>query len=348
MYTTQYMPTGGIESHLREFCSNLNLKDVSIDLLVLNSKMLPETKGLFAKVCNHLYLCEQGRSVNRILWLIKTCVRLILIRYDALYTNGQGNSIQLVSRLIRFNNWVHHHHTAGDKADQQGWSVQYVKALHNTDHIIACSRKNADDMKVFLKREVEAIPCFSRQMSSVKTLHQTKKVVRLGYFGRLIPEKGIDIICKLSADSDSNGVEFELWGEGPNYTKSYFDKYLSVHYHGPYLGREGLQTAIESMDGFLLLSSHAEGLPISLLEAMSAGLPWLSTARGGISDIVCDPLATRLISVDASYSDIKRAVLSFANDLKEGCISATKQVEQYQKYFSPSALSKKWISVLGN
>ena len=43
-------------------------------------------------------------------------------------------------------------------------------------------------------------------------------------------------------------------------------------------------------------SSHFEGLPISMLEAMSAGLPIVSTDVGGVSDIVKDGINGVLIA----------------------------------------------------
>ena len=67
---------------------------------------------------------------------------------------------------------------------------------------------------------------------------------------------------------------------------------------------------ISVLDGFLLISTHPEGLPVCLLEAMGAGLPWLATNKGGITDIAFDPSSsTRVIASALSYEEIKQQVI---------------------------------------
>jgi glycosyltransferase involved in cell wall biosynthesis len=332
VYATQYMLTGGIESHLQEFCRNLSKSGVQIDLVVLNSKMPAETEIFFRRIC-------------RLPWLIAISLKLRFITYAALYTNGQGDSLQLVSRLLpHYTCWVHHHHTSGDTADQATWSLGYQQALRTADVVIACSQRNASDMQAALARPVQSLPCFSRAIKFIE--HQLSEQLHFGYYGRLIPEKGIDVLCKLSQDAALKGIELHLWGEGEAYSSDFFAQYPKIHYHGAFTGYEELQAVIHSLDAYLLLSTNPEGLPIALLEVMSAGLPWIATARGGVPDIACDPQATRLLPTTATYDEMKTAIVRLAADIRRGQVSRNAQQTLYTERFSAPVLIKHWRSIL--
>ena len=281
VYSTQHMPTGGIESHLQEFCHRLAGCGMQIDLIILNAVMFPDTKSLFQKICRKVYFGNQGKSYLRIFWLFLIKMKLLSRRYDAVYTNGQGGTISLSAKLFsRGSHWVHHHHTSGDTADQLTWGTGYRGALTSAHTLIACSARNASEISSVLKRPVKSIPCFSREIP-MNTCSTKREKLRFGYYGRLIPEKGIDLLCRLSMDKELNEIEFHIWGKGDAYPSHFFSAYPDLHYHGAFSGELELVKVIETLDAYLLLSSHPEGLPIALLEVMSAGLPWLASDRRG-------------------------------------------------------------------
>ena len=73
-----------------------------------------------------------------------------------------------------------------------------------------------------------------------------------------------------------------------------------------------------AIDLFFVLSSHAEGLPLVILEAMSAGKPVVATDIGGISEVVQDH-HTGLLVPPKSYENLRgEALLSLLGDPKKG------------------------------
>lgn len=346
VFVTRHVPIGGIESHIREFCTQLVKAGAKVDLVILSSDMLAETEDFYRSICSRLYLGKGGNVAKRIGWLLKLGFKINLRHYDAIYTNGQGDSVIAFSKLLfRKNKWVHHHHTSGDAKDQLTWTKGYRKTLLSADAVIACSSRNADHMKQTLQREILNIPCFSREIKADEQGKREK--LHFGYYGRLIPEKGIDLLCRLSEDKDIENIDFHIWGKGEVYPADHFISYPNLHYHGSFSGADELGKILSNLDAYLLLSTHPEGLPIALLEVMSVGLPWIATDCGGIPDIAVDPLSTRVIPTSLKYLEVKKAIMDLAADIQKGKLIKSKQKELYASKFSHTVLVERWSEVLG-
>lgn len=91
-------------------------------------------------------------------------------------------------------------------------------------------------------------------------------------------------------------VRFVLVGDGP--LREELERQACESGLGDALIFPGLQEDVTpylaAMDLFLITSRH-EGLPLALLEAMAAGVPVVSTAVGGIPEVVRDGVNGRLV-----------------------------------------------------
>ncbi|MBA3505675.1 MAG: glycosyltransferase family 4 protein [Betaproteobacteria bacterium] len=128
-----------------------------------------------------------------------------------------------------------------------------------------------------------------------------KATTVVGYIGRLAPEKGPDLFLRMARllATDPRDVHFVLIGDGP--MRQTLEKMAGelaitnrVHFTGV---RDDVDALLPSLV-LTVLSSHAEGMPLALMEAMAAGLPVVATSVGGVPELVEHRYSGYLVSPD--------------------------------------------------
>jgi glycosyltransferase involved in cell wall biosynthesis len=114
--------------------------------------------------------------------------------------------------------------------------------------------------------------------------------VMLGLF-RLSPEKDLDLFCGVVEDALSGTPDGTclIAGDGP--MRQWLEKRVAGSPRTDVfriLGARDDVPALFAASDLLLLTSRTEGMPNSVLEAMSAGLPVVATNVGGLPDLVED------------------------------------------------------------
>jgi glycosyltransferase involved in cell wall biosynthesis len=117
--------------------------------------------------------------------------------------------------------------------------------------------------------------------------------IRLGYVGWLSPEKGLAVLVEAFANlRRTHDVQLSIIGEGP--AKESVQRQVEslglldhVTFHGYMRDPE----AIYSMMDLLILPSLTEGIPLTLLEGMSFGLPIVASDVGGVPEVLQDNLS---------------------------------------------------------
>lgn len=111
----------------------------------------------------------------------------------------------------------------------------------------------------------------------------------VGTAGRLVPVKGHDVLLEAieRLHPERLPVHYVIAGEGPehdNLRKEIFRRNLTntVHFVGFMVD---VPSFLNCLDVFVL-PSRAEGQPFTLLQAMAAGLPSVSTKVGGIPEMI--------------------------------------------------------------
>jgi glycosyltransferase involved in cell wall biosynthesis len=194
------------------------------------------------------------------------------------------------------------------------------------------------------RNDVQVAYCFSRNLGVADPEKSAKQPVVFGYFGRLIREKGIDWILRLSRDSRLADIEWCVWGAESTYRAADFEGSANVRYLGAFADEAGLRKALETIDCYCLFSSHPEGLPVALMEVMGAGRPWIATAQGGIPELAVDSCV--LVSLQ-DYEAVVVACRDMRDRLRSGAIDRRRVREFYARKFGEPVLYRRWCEVLG-
>lgn len=119
----------------------------------------------------------------------------------------------------------------------------------------------------------------------------------IGHVGRLVPVKNHRLLLAAYARLTATPSRLLLVGDGPERPALEQEvARLGLSEQVTFLGiREDVADLLAAMDLFVL-SSHSEGLPLAILEAMAAGLPVVATEAAG-QDVVT-PATGRLVPND--------------------------------------------------
>jgi glycosyltransferase involved in cell wall biosynthesis len=117
--------------------------------------------------------------------------------------------------------------------------------------------------------------------------------------GRLSPIKGVDIALQAVRQLRNNGFNVSLWilGVGPDemrFRRIADELGLTEHakFHGFVSEPAGL---FPQIDFLLQPSTHTEGIPNSVLEAMASGMPVIASRVGGLPEIIADKQTGMLV-----------------------------------------------------
>lgn len=191
------------------------------------------------------------------------------------------------------------------------------EVLNNSDLIIALSdywKKEISEICQNPNIKILYNPCIVKEFTKI----QTDKINVL-FMGRLGKRKGVFEIIEASKSITNPHIQINLYGDGENtefenlIKKDNLQEKIKIN---GWISGDKKDEAYRSADIFIL-PSFEEGLPMSVLEAMSYGLPVISTPVGGTPDAIQEGVNGFLIQ-PGDYNALAQKINLLADD-KELC-----------------------------
>ncbi len=222
---------------------------------------------------------------------------------DIIHTHGWGTFLEglLAAKLAGIPTLIHGEHGT-DQLDLARRKIAYRIGIRGVDRILTvCENIRKRFIRHYGIPEQKILTILNGVDTSFfkpdKTLRQATRLqlsfknddIVIGTIGRLCSDKNYETLVKVMAlvAREHSKVHLVFVGDGPD-KKSLMEEVtgLGLENRVRFLGtRYDRLELLNAMDIFIL-TSISEGLPNTLLEAMSVGLPVVATTVGGIPEVV--------------------------------------------------------------
>ena len=290
---------GGAEAFVYALASEQYDRDrASVSCLVMNPGQLADL--LIARGIPTTVLNESRQGFSSLLNSVMEHVK----RFDSAILHGhrqKENVLALASSLRRVTRVGHVTTLHGMPEPIRGANrarlfvkntLNYLTLRFGFDAVVAVSKDIERQLRA--RFPADLIRCVHNGVAipSTKGLRSRPQSPRLRLLalGRLVPIKRYDrlaLICKELQRTFGSDVQITLAGDGPlnaELTRLYEEAGVKIVMPGFVADPAKL---LEDTDGLLITSDH-EGIPMSVLEALAAGVPVFGFAIGGLPEIVTD------------------------------------------------------------
>ena len=261
----------------------------------------------------------------------------ILTRLASKKARRQGSVVMYTCHGFHFHN----------SAPRKNWLLYYPIEKHfsrHCDYIVTINKEDYNRAKTFYCENVRYIPSVGVDIEKIRGVHVDKAIKRqeigvpLDKFlvlsvGELIERKNHEVIIRALAKINNPNVCYAIAGKGP--LKEYLmelSEELGVKDRVLFLGFRTDIYELYHVADISAFPSKIEGLGLAGIEAMSAGIPLVSSNVHGILDYVIDEktgFAVAPNDVEGFADAINKFVENpeLCAQMKEECLNAVKPFE---------------------
>ncbi len=221
-----------------------------------------------------------------------------------------------------------------------------LKKLHRNRKSIVCVSKCISDF--YDRDNVKSITTVHNGSIKPETVKQPHKDFNIGHIGDISYAKGFDTTFNAYNNlttEEKEKIRFIVAGKTKSITEQELEKMISennLHNKIEYLGfvSNAANTVFPKID-VMILASHNEGLPMSIVEAFSLGIPVIATNVGGIGEIVKDGYNGFLIK---SAQDITDRIRELYCDKALYDAMSRNAIKTYESEFSADKMHNNYLS----
>ena len=255
-----------------------NVQDKNADK---DRKKIKEYKGI--RIITIPTINKKG--IDAMLYSFFTSIRALFGKYDILHYHAEGSCAMLwIPKLFKKKIVVTIHGLDWQRSKWGGVATKYIKfgeklAAKYADEIIVLSKGVQKYFKDTYNRETTFIPNgvnkpIIRESNIIKEKYGLEKDSYILFLARIVPEKGLHYLVE--AFKQTNTDKKLVIAGGASHTNDYFKKIKEMVRDDNRIIMTGFVQGQELEELFsncylYCLPSDVEGMPISLLEAMSYG-----------------------------------------------------------------------------
>lgn len=307
--------TGGAQQIVKYLCEGLSREKKLILTTAPNGELVEWAKGMGIKVYSLSNMKRRPSPFDDLMTMIQLTSIIRREKPDIVHCHSWKAGV--LGRIAAF--------LCGVKSiylTVHGWSVlsysnHAVKAIFifiekllalistklicvcEEDRVLGCQLKIASNEKFCtIYNGIEDIR--NKESKSIREKYNLpEKAIVIGSVARLAPQKRCLEAVEIMADviKQSEDIYFIFIGDGPLYGRmNKAVKEFGIEHRFILAGNQNdVPSYLNSMDIFLLLSNY-EGLPVSILEAMSMGIPVIASNVGGVCELIEDGVNGYLVS----------------------------------------------------
>lgn len=294
------LASGGAERFAVDLCNELS-KNNEVHLLTINDDRLGNNNhyrnDLSSQVTYHCLGCKKGICLDSIIMLYKAIKR---ISPDVVHTHTALINIYFPSLFFRKTKYVHTIHSITEKACNHLWLLKKIDKRLFKRYVqpVAISQVCLDSYISFFKNDNAILinnGCPPKQTTEkleevkyeIEKYKQNDNVPVFIHVARYSEAKNQKMLFETFLKLRENGYKFLLLVLGANYKDSGFI-HLNNSNDIKIIGEKNNVGDYLAFSDYFVLSSLWEGLPISLIEAMSMGVIPICTPAGGVVNVIDD------------------------------------------------------------
>lgn len=294
LYVTLSLDIGGLEVLLVELLQKIEKERYNLCVCALQKEGM--LKAELERLGIPVYTIPKKEGIDYFLpFKLKALIKQI--QADIVHTHNSTPWIYTAAAISLLNAKTHLIHTKHSNLDADKTQLQKAERFASkvTGYIIADSQSVIDFMVEKQNIAQDKIRLIYNGIDvdkfNLAVPHRQDNIKRIGIVARLVPVKdhknlleGFTLLSRKLPD-----VELVIIGDGPLKDKLTAQvKQLRLESRVKFLGsRRDIPELLQQLDVFVLCSID-EGMPISLLEAMAAGLPVVATSVGGNREIIIE------------------------------------------------------------
>ncbi|MFN4224354.1 MAG: GT4 family glycosyltransferase PelF [Fervidobacterium nodosum] len=358
------MGVGGAEnlvSNILEFSDSSKFDMYVIELFESNSFLVEKLKNKGFRIYSLISNIQKTKNLSLIkkvilgIGIIRKIYKTFReIKPEIVHTHLSGlKYVILPSLLCNVKAKVHTIHTLAEKDAAKPTRFFNMVGFKLFKFVpVSISNEIADSVKKLYGDKINTPVIYNgidiQKFSTNKNDNKSKDKIILLNVGRLVKPKNQFLLIRAFNKAVQEFPNLELWIVGDGELKQELEdlvKNLSLEEKVRFLGvRSDIPELLKVADIFVM-SSDYEGVPISLLEALASGVPVISTAVGGVPEILESGRAGILVTpkdeeelaqkiIELARDEKKRLEFSeYGKKLAKEKFDIRKTVEKYEKLY---------------